>query len=174
MMKRIFFILSVLIILAPSANSQTFTAERSKDIQKFDALMTKLESSYFKQDTRSIKRSVKSLTKIMTREIKRTTEDIAKMKHELYAGNQNDRQSKINIQVVTNRLQIMEYIKERVVTFDMSKLYDYSERELGGFQAGLNHFNTLMKYNWKPELAIHRIPANAKWIRTPAEKKSQE
>jgi len=170
-MKRIFFLLSVLIILIPNVNSQTFTAERSKDIQKFDELMMKLELSYFKQDTRSIKRSVKSLTKIMRREIKRTTEDIAKMKHELYAGNQNDKQKKIDIGVVTNRLQIMEYIKERVITFDMSTLYDYSERELGGFQAGLNHFNTLMKYNWKPKLAIYRIPANAKWTRTPAEKK---
>jgi hypothetical protein len=170
-MKRIFIILSVLIVLAPIANSQTFTAERSKDIQKFDELMIKLESSYFKQDTRSIKISVKSLTRIITREIKRTTKDIAKMKHEFYAGNQNDRKKRIDIDVVSNRLEIMEYIKERVITFDMSKLYNYSERELGGFQAGLNHFNTLMKYNQNPDLAIHRIPANAKWTRTPAEKK---
>jgi hypothetical protein len=173
-MKRIFIILSVLIVLTPSANSQTFTAERSKDIQKFDELMIKLESSYFKQDTRSIKRSVKNLTKIMAREIKRTTKDIVIIKHELYAGNQNDRKKRININVISNRLEIMEYIKERVITFDMSKLYDYSEKELGGFKAGLNHFNDLMKYNLKPELAIHRIPANAKWIRTPAEKKNQK
>ena len=171
-MKKIILLLTLLSFFATS-QSQSFMAEREKDIHKFTEHMNRIEPAYLQHNTRVVKRDLKNLTRIMTREIERTGEDLAKMKHALYGGT-GDKNTKINVTILTNRLNTMEYIKQRVVGFDLGTLYEYSKRELSGFKSGLNYFKTLMEYNYSPSLAIHRIPANAKWIRTPAEDKSQE
>ena len=164
-MKRLLIVFSILVVVATS-QAQTFSAERSKDIKKFTEQMNKFEPAYLKHDTRTIKRGVKKLLKIMDREIGRTTEDLARMKHEMY-GNKADVNAKVNVVVMSDRLTVMKYIRQRVVDFDLSTLYEYSTRELAGFRGGLNHFKTLMEYNYNPSLAIHHISPNAKRVYTP-------
>jgi len=145
-------------------------AEREKDIQQYTEHMNKIETAYLQHNTRIVKKGIKRLTRIMTHEIDRTSEDLAKMKHELYGATGN-KSTKINVAVLTNRLNTMKYIKQRVVDFDLGTLYEYSQRELSGFKSGLNYFKKLMEYNYNPALAIRRIPPTAKWTRTPVEKK---
>ncbi len=167
-MKTIYLLLALLVSVPASSYAQKFKAERQNDIQKYTDVMKNLEADYLQHNTRTIKKDVKRLIKIMDREIERTKEDVASIKHNYYGNNATDQNQKIQLVIMLNRLKTMNYIRNRAVEYDLEQIENSSQRELSGYRSGLNYFKTLMSYNYDPSLAVHRIPANAKRVITPA------
>ncbi len=164
-----FFLFLWIITMVFVAGAQPLREERAKDIKKFSVQIDKFEPAYLNHNTRVIKRGIRNLTKIMDREIERTTEELAKARHAM-VGITPVVSEKVHVSTMSNRLTIMKYIRQRVTDFDLLTLYEYSPRELSGFRAGLNHFKKLMQYNNDPSLAIHHISPNAKRVYTPIKK----
>ena len=172
-MKTIYLLLALLVSVTASSYAQQFKIERENDMQKYSALMQNLETNYLQHNTRAIKKDVKRLIKIMDREIERTKEDVASIKHNYYGSNATDQNQKVQLVIMLNRLKTMNYIRNRAVEFDVEQIENSSQRVLAGYRSGLNYFNTLMSYNYNPALAIHRIPANAKRVVTPVKKENE-
>jgi hypothetical protein len=170
-MKATGIVLALIFSLTATSYAQKFKAERENDISKYTSQMDKLETAYFQHNMRTIKKSVKSLVKIMNREIERTKEEVALIKHDYYGNNASDGNQKIELVIKLNRLKTMVYIQNRVINYDLEQLESCSLRKLSGYKNGLNYFKTLMTYNYNPALAIHRMPANAKRVITPVKEK---
>ena len=164
-MKRIvllsFFFMSVVLLQA-----QTFRAERENDIREYSRQMEKLENAYLSHNIRALREGVKQLLQIMQDEMIRSAQDLAAVKQAMDGG-RGSGNMKLKLQVKKNRLDIMKYIRNRVISFDISTIYDYSQREVAGFRSGLNHFKVLMEYNLDPTKAITHINLGVKTLSTP-------